>query len=198
MFGIIVYRNPKFDDPSCRHSGLGITASNLTEVLKDNKIAVDQVPVLDGFHLRAMMRANKWPGLTHVSLLAPFFDTPFLEKLCREFVHVEFTVTYHSNWGFLQQDHWAVKCLMLQIDLQARIRNFRISGNCREFCDSVLAAYGANCLLLPNTYYLSGAPVRSRPVWREGDLHIGMFGATRVLKNAVTGAAASLIIGRTV
>ena len=196
MLLVIAYKNPRADNPDCRHSGLGITASNLAEVLHDHGIAAVAQPVVDGYQLRQMLRADRWPGITHVALCAPFFDTAFLETLCREFPHIEWTVTYHSNWGFLQVDTWAVRCLVLQMNLQNRVRNFRISGNCREFCDSLGAAFRSSALLLPNLFYLHGQPERKRQPWSTGDLHLGIFGATRVLKNLVTASVSALVIGK--
>src|SRR6185437_16885764 len=131
MFTIIAYKNPHAEDPRCRHSGLGITASNLAEVLNDNALPCVAAPVANGEALWKLIRSRN--DVTHVVICAPFFDTEFLEKMCRAFPFIRFTVTYHSNWGFLQQDVWAVRCLVNQIRLQGCIRNFQISGNCREF-----------------------------------------------------------------
>ena len=194
MLTLVAYKNPRADDPSCRHSGLGITASNLVEVLNDNSLTSIQLPVANGEALwKAIAGRN---DVTHVVICAPFFDTEFLEKLCRNFPHIRFTVTYHSNWGFLQQDLWAMKCLAKQLKLQNAIRNFQISGNCSEFTESTAIAYRAPVLLLPNLYYQHGIPQRSRPRLFARDAHFGIFGATRILKNVLTGCIAGMIIGR--
>ena len=194
MLTLIAYKNPKADDPSCRHSGLGITASNLTEVLNDNSLPAVQLPVPNGETLWAHVASRN--DITHVVICAPFFDTEFLEKICRNFPHIKFTVCFHSNWGFLQQDRWAMKCLCKQLALQNSIRNFRISGNCTEFTGSTSIAYRTPIVYLPNLYYQHGIPQRNRPVWSQRDLHLGIFGATRVLKNVLTGCIAGMIIGR--
>lgn len=194
MLNLIAYKNPKADDPACRHSGLGITANNLAEVLNDNNLPSKAVAVKHGEDLWSKISGRN--DVTHVCILAPFFHTEFLEKLCRAFPHIRFTVTYHSNWGFLQQDAWAVKCLVKQIQLQNRIRNFQVSGNCREFAASTEVAFRIPVLLLPNLYFIHGPVNRNRPPWNGRDLHIGIFGATRVLKNVLTGTVAAFIIGR--
>lgn len=194
MLVLIAYKNPNADNPACRHSGLGITASNLCEVLNDNGMPAISVPVANGEAVWALLASRA--DVTHVVLCAPFFDTPYLERMCRHFPHVKFTVTYHSNWGFLQQDSWAVKCLVAQMQLQSSIRNFRISGNSEDFTGSTTAAFGVAISMLPNLYWQHGPVLRARQPWRDGDLHIGIFGATRVLKNVLTGAVAAMAIGR--
>ena len=196
MLTLIAYKNPNADNPACRHSGLGITASNLAEVLNDNSLPALALPVANGEALWSAIASRN--DVTHVVICAPFFETAFLEKLCRQFPHVRFTVTYHSNWGFLQQDIWAVKCLTQQVRLQNCIRNFQVSGNCSEFTGATEIAFRTPVFLLPNLYYLHGAPDRKRPIWQDRDLHLGIFGATRVLKNLLTGAVAGIIIGRTI
>lgn len=194
MFCLIAYKNPRADDPACRHSGLGITASNLAEVLNDNNLSSLAQPFPNG---EAIWRClNKRPDVTHVVLCAPFFDTEFLEKMCRAFPFIRFTVTYHSNYGFLGQDRWAVKCLVKQVNLQSRVRNFQVSGNCAPFTGSTAVAFRTAVMMLPNLYYLHGAVNRARAVWTHGDLHVGIFGATRILKNIMTGVVAAWIIGR--
>lgn len=196
MFHVIAYKNPKTQDPSCRHSGLGITASGLAEVLNDNRLPSLALAVANGEYLWNYLLGRK--DVTHVTLCAPFFDTAFLERMCRHFPYVHFTVTYHSNWGFLQQDRWAVRCLMEQLPLQERLRNFTVSGNCKQFVEAAAAAFGSRVVLLPNLYYQHGMIQRGRGHWQHGDLDIGILGATRVLKNVLTGVVAAFIIGRTV
>ena len=196
MLILIAYKNPNADNPACRHSGLGITASNLAEVLNDNSLPALALPVANGEVLWSALLVRK--DVTHVVICAPFFDTAFLEKMVRNFPHVRFTLTYHSNWGFLQQDVWAVKSLVAQIALQGAVRNFEISGNCEEFTESTTAAYSLPIAHLPNLFWMQGPVTRSRPAWTNTrDLHLGIFGATRVLKNVLTGVVASFIIGRT-
>ena len=196
MYSLIAYKNPRADDPACRHSGLGITASNIAEVLSDNHLPCIALPVANGEALWAAIRGRN--DITHVAICAPFFDTEFLERMVRAFPYIKFTCTYHSNYGFLQVDYWAVKCLVKQLALQNKVRNFRISGNCLEFVTSTELAKATPIVYLPNLYYLRGQVKRARGTWSNGDLHLGIFGATRVLKNVLTGVAAGFIVGRSV
>jgi hypothetical protein len=196
MRTIIAFKNPQAENPQACHIGLGVTADNAAEVLVENGIVAAAVPVIDGFYLRDRLRRNAWPGLTHVVFCAPYLDTPFLESLCREFPHLRFAVVFHSNIGFLQADKWAVKIMREQLELERRISNFNLAGNCAKFCNAVQAAYHLPCMLLPNLYYMSGPIQRSRTLWIGPDLDIGIFGATRILKNLMTAAWASIQIGR--
>lgn len=193
---IIAFKNPKVDNPQASHIGLGVTAGNAAEVLVEHGFNADALPVVDGYYVRDKLRQNGWPGVTHVILCAPYIDTPFLESLCREFPRIQFAVVFHSNVGFLQADKWAVKVMREQMELERRIGNFHLAGNCEKFCDAVTATYGAACTLLPNLYYLDGPIERQRQPWAGGDLQIGIFGATRLLKNLMTAAWAAIQIGR--
>ena len=193
---IFAHKNPRADNPSARHEGLGVTAGNLAETLVENGIQADTAPVVDGYHLRVKLAANAWPGLTHVIMCAPYMDTPFLEGLCRQFPSLKFATVYHSNVGFLQADNWAVKVMREQAALEKRIKNYHLAGNSDKFCQSVTGAYGVPCTYLPNLYFLHGPVARQRAPWKGPDLHIGIFGAIRQLKNLMTGVWASIQIGR--
>ncbi len=193
---VIAFKNARVDNPQASHVGLGVTAGNAAEVLVEYGFNAEALPVVDGYYVRDKLRQNAWPGVTHVVLCAPYIDTPFLESLCREFPFVQFSVVFHSNVGFLQADKWAVKVMREQMELERRVSNFHLAGNCEKFCDAVFATYGAECTLLPNLYYLDGPIERQRAPWSGGDLHIGIFGATRMLKNLMTAAWASIQIGR--
>ncbi len=193
---IIAFRTPTADNPAACHAGLGITASNSADVLVEHGIQAEAAAVTDGYHLRAGLRANAWPGVTHVALCAPFFDTPFLASLCAEFPKVTFSVVFHSNVGFLGVDNWSTGILGEQIALERQVTNFHVAGNSAKFCSAVMRALGAPCLLLPNLYFLHGPIERIRASWRQSDgaLRIGVFGATRILKNLPTAAWAARIL----
>jgi hypothetical protein len=194
---IIAFKSPLVDDPTASHAGLGVTASNAAEMLCEHGIESEAVAVRDGYFLRDKLRADAWPGVSHVVLCAPFFDTPFLERLCAEFPAIHFSIVFHSNVGFLGVDNWSQGVLAEEIALEKRIRNFRVAGNSSKFCSAVNQAFRAPCSLLPNLYFLHGSIERIRAQWQhsDGPLRIGAFGATRILKNLPTAAWAARIIG---
>lgn len=190
---LIVYKDPKVHNPVASHAGLGVTALNTAKVLREHGYDAKPESVVDGYEIRNNLRSGKF-SCTHLVMCAPFFDTPFLESLCIEFPYVTFVVTFHSNVGFLSVDKWAMGILLEQIDLQRTIGNFHIAGNNSRFCAGVRSAFNTQCLLLPNLYPL-GNPVYRAP-WRNGTLHIGAFGAIRVLKNLPSAAWAAQIMAR--
>ncbi len=196
MHVILAFKNPQAENPQSCHVGLGVTAANAAEMLVEHGIPATAVAVVDGYYLRDRLRANTWPKVTDVVLCAPYLDTPFLESLCREFPSLQFAVVFHSNVGFLQADKWAVKVMREQMELERRIGNFHLAGNCEKFCSAVKAAYGLPCTILPNLYYVNGPIERRRGLWKGPELDIGIFGATRILKNLMTAAWASIHIGR--
>lgn len=191
---LIAYKHPKADNPVACHEGLGVTAANEAETLREYGFDAESFPVVDGFYLRDKLRLPANRNVTHVALCAPFFDTGFLRTLCSEFAGIQFTVVFHSNVGFLGVDTWSTGILSEQIIFQSEGRNFRVAGNSAKFCDAVEAMYNAPCLLLPNLYFLAGPIERKRAPWSGGKLRIGAFGATRILKNLPTAAWAAAII----
>jgi hypothetical protein len=191
---ILAYKSPQAENPIACHAGLGVTAANAAEMLVEHGIDSEALAVTDGFFLRDKLRAQAWGAVTHVVLCAPFFDTAFLETLCREFTAIEFSVVFHSNVGFLGVDNWSTGVLGEQIALEKTLVNFRTAGNSAKFCAAVNQAFGAPCALLPNLYFLHGPVERVRAPWKSGVLRIGAFGATRVLKNLPTAAWAAKII----
>lgn len=177
------------------HVGLGVTALNLAASLADAGIDVESWPIFDGYVLRDRLKAR--PDVTHTVMLAPWVDTPFLRTLTADFPQIQFTVTCHSNIGFLQCDAWSVRVIREQMELERDRLNFKISGNSKAYCDTVLAAYRHPCEHLPNLHHMQMEPIpRSR--WTRGNvLRIGIFGATRMLKNMGTAVAAALVAAET-
>ncbi|MGA2589539.1 MAG: hypothetical protein ABSH32_06470 [Bryobacteraceae bacterium] len=191
---VLAYKNLKAANPDLSHSGLGVTAHHGELCLRAAGIPAEAWAVRDGHHLWAMLAGRS--DLTHVVTLAPYLDTAFTEKLVRRFPRVQFAVTCHSNVGFLQADRNAVKLVREGLALQQRIPNFSVTGNSAKFCEWVEAAYGARCGFLPNLYYLESDTCPRRPLYRDGTLQLGIFGATRVQKNIMSAAAAALVIAR--
>lgn len=177
--------------PGVSHIGLGVTALNAAKVLGQAGVNVVTWPVFDGYVLRDKL--SKDPDVTHVVMLAPWIDTPFLRSLTLAFPAVQFTVTCHSNVGFLQADKYAMKLVREQIELECDRRNFRISGNCQTYCRWITSAYNAPCVFLPNLYFV-GQPPSSKPLFNGGTLRLGIFGATRQLKNIGTATAAAVVM----
>jgi hypothetical protein len=177
------------------HVGLGVTALNLAASLSAESIAVETWPVFDGYVLRDKLKTR--PDVTHVAMLAPWVDTAFLRTLTAMFPAVKFTVTCHSNVGFLQCDAWSVKVIREQMELERDRTNFKVSGNSRAYCDWVTAAYRRPCQYLPNLHHMQMEPSH-RNRWTKGTtLRIGIFGATRILKNMGTAVAAALVTAET-
>jgi hypothetical protein len=192
----LAYKNLQAANPVLSHIGLGVTAHHTELSLSAAGIPAEAWAVVDGRHLWNKLADR--PDITHVVAFAPYLDTPFTERLCRHFPKVRFAVNCHSNVGFLQADRNAVKLVREGLSLEQRVANFSVAGNSVKFCDWVKEAYGAPCTFLPNLYYLGEGPCPRRPIYREGTLRLGIFGATRVQKNIMSAAAAALVIARQV
>src|SRR5581483_11630776 len=175
------------------HIGLGVAAINTAKVLRREGIRTEVWPIVSGEDLRRRLTAAPQQ---HVIVSAPWIPTPELQRLSCDFPRTHFTVTCHSNVGFLQADRNGVKLVREVIELELGTYNVHLAGNTRRFCDWIAAGYGAPCAYLPNLYDLPAQPIRPHIPFTGGTLRIGAFGATRPLKNLMTAAAAALEISR--
>lgn len=181
-------------EPGVSHAGLGIASSAAISVLVRAGIEAAALGVVDGYDLEDKLKSE--PNVTHVVLVAPWVDIPFVEGLARRMPHISFTMTTHSDVAFLQSDTFAMRCMVLGATAQQNTRNFTVSGNSMRFCHWFEAAYGVHCQYLPNLYPLP-ATMPSRSVAKpKASIDIGLFGATRYYKNMLTGAAAALVVSR--
>ncbi len=187
---VLAYKTPE-KTPGLSHVGLGVCALNICKVLAEAGLNPEVWPVFDGFVLRDKLRADT--TVRDVILFAPWMDTPFLHGLVREQREVTFAMVCHSNIAFLQADRWAMKIIREEIALEQLVPNFHVAGNSIKFCNFIREAYGAECAYLPNLYSLEGVK-QTRSGYRNGVLRLGIFGATRQLKNIMTAAGAALLI----
>jgi len=175
------------------HIGLGVAAINTAKVLRREGIQTEVWPILGADDLRKSL--EKTPK-EFVIISAPWIPARDLQKLSTDFPATEFAITCHSNVGFLQADRNGMKLVREIMDIELGTPNVHLAGNSRRFCDWINASFGAPCAYLPNLYYLEERPARPQYPFSGGTLRIGCFGATRPLKNLMTGAAAALEISR--
>lgn len=186
------------------HVGLGVTCLNNMKTLRAAGYWAEIWPSADAKDLERLLtaaqeRANRFGDapVTHVVVAALWMGTSEFAALAMRHPEVHFSVVSHSNIGFLQADPNAVRLLRDALDLSVGQHNISVGGNCRRFVDAFSAMYGRPLIWLPNLYDVSSIrPVGQRQPWHHGSsLRIGVFGATRVLKNMVTAVAASMELG---
>lgn len=174
------------------HIGLGVAAINTAKVLRREGIETDVWPILSAPDLKARLHSEP---VEEVIISAPWIPTADLLNLSSAFPRSRFTVTCHSNVGFLQADRNGVRLVRELMDLELGSSNIHLAGNSRRFCHWIRSAFGAPCQYLPNLYWLDACAPRPR-LWSAGTLRIGAFGATRPLKNLMSAAGAALDIAR--
>lgn len=178
------------------HIGLGVSAANIAKTFNALGIRAEARAISVPQDLQNALAAARSAGapFSHVVIGALWIPTAALAKCARMFPDTKFVVTCHSNVAFLSIEPNAVRLLREGAALQAELHNFSIAGNSRKFTHWMTAAYGAHCLYLPNLYYMDSgtntAPRRTPWASRGGPIKIGMFGATRMLKNFPGGVAA--------
>lgn len=177
---------------SISHIGLGVAAINTAKVLRREGIDAAVWAVIDAADLARKLELR---SSGHVIISAPWIPTADLQMLAHKFPETQFAVNCHSNVGFLQADRNGVKLVRETMDLELGTSNVHLAGNSRRFCRWIHSAFGAPCTYLPNLYWLQEHCVRQQP-WSGGTLRIGVFGATRPLKNLMSAAGAALEIAR--
>jgi hypothetical protein len=178
------------------HIGLGVSALNTAKVLRKAGIVATVVPILSAADLHAQLAANP---ATHVVISAPWIPSADLQKLSNDHSETQFFVNCHSNVGFLQADRNGVKLIRECMELELATHNVHLAGNSKRFVDWIHSAFARPCTYLPNLYWLdeySGHVIHAQPIGHSGPLRIGIFGATRPLKNLMTAAAAAVSVSR--
>lgn len=175
------------------HIGLGVAAINTAKVLQRDGINTEVWPILSASDLTARLAASP---ADQVIISAPWIATAQLQELCISFPGTTFAVNCHSNVGFLQADRNGVRLLREAMELEMGTANFHLAGNCTRFCEWVRQAFSAPCAYLPNLYFLEESCTFPERVSAGGTLRVGIFGATRPLKNLMTAAGAALEISR--
>lgn len=192
MSVILAYKNFAANR-NISHIGLGVAAINTAKVLRGAAIQTDVWPIINATDLRARLLESP---ADDVMISAPWIPTLEMQMLSNDFPRTRFTVNCHSNVGFLQADRNGMRLVRELMELEMATANVHLAGNSRRFCDWVRSGFGAPCAYLPNLYYLDGeAPVAQQP-FSSGTLRIGIFGATRPLKNLMSAAGAALEIAR--
>lgn len=182
-------------NPGVSHTGLGNCALGTAKVLRQNGVAAQPLPVKTVDEIKAFLAVN-YMTVTHVVISAFWVKTADLAWLCGTYPDIEFAVNCHSNFAFLQVEPNAPKLLMENLDLEQGQLNFHLGGNSASFCETVMNAYARPCTWFPNLYYLDQSNPDSPPLWRGGELRIGMFGAPRKQKNFGAQAECALIMAR--
>lgn len=187
------------------HIGLGVAAMVTSKTLRGAGMDAEVWPVATPGQLAARLEAAQADAVrrelhpvSHVVVSAPWVPTEDLQALITRHPDVHFSVVSHSNIGFLMADPNGIRLLREAGQLQVGYHNFTVAGNSRRFCDAWAGSYGVTPAYLPNLYDLSTVKaVGQRVPWTQGHvLRVGVFGATRPLKNMVTAASAVVQLSR--
>ena len=175
-----------------RH-GLGVSANMVADVLTIAGEHVQAIGVFDGFELEDILRTHE--HVRRVVFYAPWIDIKFLAGLAERWPQVRFTVTLHSNLAFLQSDAFAMKIIRQGTELSKAVPNFTISSNNPTTAEFIEVTYEAKCPYLPNLYLLDPD---QQYMFRgcQPKLRLGLFGATRQLKNLMTGVGAGILVSK--
>lgn len=192
---IFVYKNFRANNPNMSHVGLGVNATHCAKVLRGAGVRADLRGIWTVDDIDRVLVAA--PDCTHLVIQAPWIAVSDLVSLIRRHPQVHFVVRVHSQVAFLQADRAGIANIRGMLPLQESEMNLTVSCNNTRINDFLSEAYAANCLYLPNMYAATDAqPPPWRPPGVKDVIRVGSFGALRVQKNHVTGAAAALLIAR--
>lgn len=181
------------------HIGLGVSAMNTAKVLRRAGIRTHVWPITSADDLWCHLEGVKGCGVEDVIISAPWLPSSELLRISQAFPEIKFAVNCHSNVGFLQADRNGVRLIRELLDLERGAHNIHAAGNSERFCAWVRSSFSAPCLFLPNLYYVDAEHMprpRHQPYHHGDTLRMGVFGATRPLKNLMSAAAAALDVAR--
>lgn len=191
---LIVYKN---FCTAASHIGLGVAALNNAKVLNEHGVTATVISANTVKDIEAYLNSDR--SITHVVISAPWIPVAELSRLVHQRPRLIFAVNYHSNVAFLRADTRGIELLREYVNLDLGTVNFFMAGNSSRFTTWVKHAFGAPCALLGNMYHLDRGQIHRgarRPRGESGILRIGSFGAPRIQKNMISGAAAALELGQ--
>lgn len=200
---VLAYKNFAVNK-NISHIGLGVAALNTCATLRRLGYWVEIWPIVSAQGLASQLdreqaeafASHKQP-ISHVVISAPWIPTTELQGLLMTHANVNFAVVSHSNMGFLMADPRGINLLREGLELQRGHHNFTVAGNCTKFVRDWSSMYGVPIAHLPNLYDVTTIhEVGHRLPWHRGEtLRVGIFGATRPLKNMVSAVAAAIELG---
>jgi len=190
----IVYKSYR-DNPHVSHAGLGIAAINTAKTLQQAHLDAQAWAIKNSDELIQKLFAD--PSITHIVIQAPWIESAKLIAISHQFSYVKFAVSCHSNVGFLQTDPHGMNLMLDLLDIEQSTHNVFAAGNSRPFTEWLKDAYHGRCILLPNLYFLDDLNPTDRPLFRGGNLKVGIFGAPRPQKNILTGVAGAIELAET-
>jgi hypothetical protein len=186
------------------HIGLGVSALCNARVLRARGVWAHVWPCTSAHGLLDRLRAchadahhHEEVLPTHVVICAPWIPTDALAAMAAEFEEILFTVVSHSNVPFLSADQRGVQLLREAADLQQGTHNVCVAGNSIKFAEWASVAWSVDVACVPNLYDLSESRPAPRGPWSGDTLRVGLFGASRPLKNGLTAAAAAIELAQT-
>ncbi len=192
---ILCYKKSGLPTPGSSHGGIGNTCRNIANVLNQHGHRSEVWPIAGGDTLEARL-IQEGSEVTHVVVAAPFIPSGWMGRLSQGFPDIKFSVTSHSNVGFLQAESAAIRLMREYSDLAVLEHNFHAAANSIRLVEAFNAAYGRFVIHLPNLYDLASTPQARGKLGSRGTLNIGSFGALRVQKNFTSAAWAALGIAR--
>jgi hypothetical protein len=191
---VLIYRNyARFDGVS--HVGLGVNAVNTAKVLNQMGIKARVLPCAQPQDILPTLKGL--PHIpTHVIIQALWVPVETMGSLISSFPDTQIASTCHSNVGFLQAEPRAILLFKEYLSLERETVNFHAAGNSLRFCQAIEESFTEPCTYLPNLYWTHHKHGEPKRLWRDigGTLRIGVFGASRVQKNMLSGAMAAMEI----
>lgn len=190
---LLCYKNFS-KDTSVSHIGLGITCANTAKTLNKHGYNAQALPIFGADDLAKYLYSQEHTHrpVTHVVIAAQWIPAEIIARLVRQFNHIKFAQTCHSNPGFLAAEPPAITLLRKYIDLETGVTNFVAAGNNMRLVMGLQNAYGRPITYLPNLYYVHGHEPIHRHHWRGGLLKIGVYGSLRPYKNMSTAILAAI------
>jgi len=158
------------------------------------RIKCDVAAIWDANDIRQILNFPHHDSVSHCLIEAPFIGVEQMIGLLRDFPKVHFISRCHSNIGFLQVEAGAIGLIRQYILMQDSELNFEFSANSLQFTEFIENTYNTRCTYLPNLYDLKRKHIKFPERHSKQLVRIASFGATRLMKNHSTAAAAAMVL----
>jgi len=176
-----IYSNTTYSTTS---SGLFNSANFVNEMLVNNNVESNIVQVVDNNEIDKHVTKFK-PNIVIIEAL--WVVPEKFEVLQKLHPNVKWVIRLHSEIPFIANEGIAIKWLKAY----QKYENVEISSNSKYFIKSMTPILGKCISYLPNYYPITPC-IKTKRV-PDDIINVGLFGAIRPLKNALTQAVAAML-----
>lgn len=168
------------------NSGLFNSATFVNKMLNDNNVESNLVDVIDNNQIDKFVTQYR----PDVVIIEALWVTPSkFDELIKRHPKVKWVIRIHSEIPFIANEGIALEWILKYI----KYDNVIVSANSKDFIESIEPLINKKLLYLPNYYPINESIEYVTVKTNYDEINIGLFGAIRPMKNALTQAIGAII-----